>query len=91
METVDIPELLIPIEISWTFWNVIWMWVLPFISFVSAVILWFYAEKWGAPGGILASKLFLTPEHIRYISLFGLAFAFQNWSTFTGAFKISKE
>ncbi len=70
----------------WSWWQRAWRQLFPVLSLFLAIAFWILAD-WLAGNAVLAN-LAITAEHVRYVALFLLAFAFQNWSTFTGAFQI---
>jgi hypothetical protein len=86
---IDVPPNIIPVEIRWTFWAQLWRNWVPPVAAALGLGLWFTAP-WVATWPTTI-EVGLSSETLRYVSIFVLAFAFQNWSAFTGQFKVKSE
>jgi hypothetical protein len=87
-EEVSVPANFIPVNITWPWWIVLWRWFFPPLAAILAIFLWFGAA-WLIKSAAFFTTFGITKEILRYIAIFLLAFAFQNWSSFTGQFKVS--
>jgi hypothetical protein len=84
--TLDIPPSLLQLKIKWTFWQLLYKRVLPYLAVVVATVLYLASKEISAWLGQKIGQE-VKPELVQFVALFLGALAAGSLTTYAGAFK----